>query len=252
MHQAQLWIAMNAGNIWRKEHDDTLCLATLEALEREPYDFYVGIAFLAHASLLHRQGQTGEAARRAESAMQRLWAWRSAEIAKSPPEGLDADVAAIRNEMFRPGGVVPMIERSQHGDLAFPASTSTFIEVGADVTVTSNGTTTNRTIFQAYAHAPMALPVTDEEDQLLTYVALIEDTTPSNLPIAYLNLRDRASWHGLLQGASPGFMTIELADAAHTRASVYFSWRGGGYTATLQKIEGRWHVVRLLNSVTSW
>jgi hypothetical protein len=252
MHQAQLWVAMNAGNIWRKEHDDAACVATLETLEREPYDFYVGIAFLAHASLLHRQGHADDAARQAQSAIQRLWAWRSAEIARSPPEGLDADVAAIRSEMFRPGGVVPMIERSSFGDLAFAAPTSPFVEVGADVTVTSQGITGNRTVFQSYAHAPMALPMTDEEDRILTYVALIEDTTPSNLPILYLNPRSRVSWDGLLLGAAPAFTSIEFADDARTRASVQFSWRGSGYTATLEKIDEHWHVVRLLNSVTSW
>jgi hypothetical protein len=251
MHQAQLWTALNAGNIWRKEHDDEVCLAILEALEREPYDVFVGIAFLAHASLLHRRGQTDEAARQATSAMQRWWAWRNAEIAKSTLTGLDADVAAIRSEMFRPGGVVPTVERSQFGDLAFDAPPSPFIEVGADVTVTSSGTTTSRTIFQSYAHAPMALPITDEEERLLTYVALIEDTTPSNLPIAYLNLRGRVSWRDLLLGAAPAVTSIEFADDGRTRASVQFWWRGSGYTATLEKIDGRWHVVRLLNIVTS-
>lgn len=251
MHQAQLRTAMNAGNIWRKEHDDTLCMATLEALEREPYDFYVGMAFLAHASLLHRQGNAEEAARQAESAMQRLWAWRSAEIAKSPPDGLDADVAAIRSEMFRPGGVVPTIEPSSFGDLAFAGPTSPFVEVGAEVTVTSNGTTTNRTIFQSYAHAPMALPITDEEERLLTYVALIEDTTPSHAPIADLNPRDRVSWRSLLLGAAPAVTSVEFADAARTRASVQFSWRRSGYTATLEKIDGHWHVVRLLNIIST-
>lgn len=243
MHRAQLIHATYLGNVFRAEHDDAACFAILDALDREPYDFYVAAAGLARSSILHRQDHDEEAQRVASSTVERLYTWRQTQIARVGLDPVEADLAQIRSELLRPGAQIQEVDGQQSEPLTWPPRHGVFAEMAPEIAVTLGGQTTTRTVWQTYAAVPNAIPITREEAEVFLYIALAGNANPNAFPRTSLDgIDELLFWRSVLGDAGGGIGNVVFLNAARTLATADLL----GKTVRIEKFAGHWRIVRVV------
>src|SRR5689334_3595335 len=108
LHRAQLESALDLAAVEGAHYDPAKALAALEAITKEPFDSFVATAGLAKGALKLTQGQSSEAEALVGKTLD-SWVTTQRDLNRQRPvSGIDADVAEIRQVVFRPLGDLPI------------------------------------------------------------------------------------------------------------------------------------------------
>lgn len=267
-HRARLELAIEKASAREGKPDVNAALAELEALGREPFDPWIGVAGVARASLLLVTGNKGDAADIMQATLTR-WASWSAAAANAPlpePGSLEHDVLAIRDAVFRPmgGGIYGTGRR---GLFQWPASPPAFLIARAALRVTLPGHDGPLVVPVSFQPAGLdgTILVDDEvHARLLRLPAELggaERRTPQevmevpNQPEGHsrdiVELWNRyffarpGHWGSWLTLTPPSFEWVQFSTAARTRATVIVRFMYSGTTVVLEKGDGRWTMKEL-------
>src|SRR6185369_2171073 len=149
-------------------YDPAKALAALNAITKEPFDSFVATAALAEGALKLTQGQSSEAEALVGKALD-SWVTTQRDLIRQPPvSSIDADVAEIRQVVFRPLGDLPIYRGTGWNAFKFPATLPRFIVVRADVQVkTSDGQVSRHTVYQQFPDLEHVLLLKSDELSLL-------------------------------------------------------------------------------------
>ncbi len=268
LHRAQLESALDLAAVEGAHYDPAKALAALNAITKEPFDSFVATAALAEAALKLTQGQSSEA----EALMGKtldLWVTTQRDRTRQPPvSSIDADVAEIRQVVFRPLGDLPIYGGSGWNAFNFPAALPRFVVVRADVQVkSSDGQVSRPTVYQRFPDLDHVLLLKSDELSLLArlmptiggtkrreWIHVME--TP-NQPVGdsmqILSLFGRffearpGHWGGWELETYPQVTQIEFVNAERTKANANVTIGYSGATVVLEKVDGKWRAVRLTN-----
>src|SRR5262249_37197562 len=138
-------------------------LRDLEALEREPYDFWILASKLTRAATMLRAGATSSAEALMTDAFAERHRHQSADTPAAPPGALAKDVVDIRNLVFRPKGDGVFAGSSWELRSLMPEHTPYFV-VNPDVDVKlPTGAMTRITVRQAIPDHPNVLFLDGEQ-----------------------------------------------------------------------------------------
>jgi hypothetical protein len=249
-------------------YDPAKALAALDAITKEPFDSFVATAALAEAALKLTQGQSSEA----EALMGKTldsWVTTQRDLNRQPPvSSIDADVAEIRQVVFRPLGDLPIYGGSGWNAFNFPATLPRFIVVRADVQVkTSDGEVGRHTVYQRFPDLDHVLLLKSDELSLLARLlptiggtkqpradpshgnaesaSRRFDANPFAIravlrgetrPLGRLGTRD-------VSAGDPNRIRQRRADQSECHVTIGYS----GATVVLEKVDGKWRAVRLTN-----
>jgi len=268
IHRAQLEVALDLAAVEGAHYDPAKALAALNAITKEPFDSFVAIAAVAEAALKLTQGQSSEA----EALMGKtldLWVTAQRDLTRQPPiSSIDADVAEIRQVVFRPLGDLPIYRGSSWNAFNFPAALPRFIVVRADVQVkTSDGQVGRHTVYQRFPDLDNVLLLKSDELSLLARLlptiggtkrrAPTQIMETPNQPVGdsmqILSLFGRffearpGHWGGWVLETYPQVTQIEFVNAERTKANANVTIGYSGATVVLEKVDGKWRAVRLTN-----
>jgi TolA-binding protein len=268
LHRAQLESALDLAAVEGAHYDPAKALAALDAITKEPFDSFVATAALAKAALKLTQGQSSEA----EALMGKtldLWVTAQRDINRQPPiSSIDADVAQIRQVVFRPLGDLPIYGGSGWNAFDFPPALPRFILVRADVQVkTSDGQIGRHTVYQQFPDLDHVLLLKSEELSLMARLlptiggtkhrAWTQVTETPNQPVG--DSMQILSLFGLFFEARPGHWggweletypqvtQIEFVNAERTKANAHVTIGYSGGTVVLEKVDSKWRAIRLTN-----
>ena len=268
LHRAQLELALDLAAVEGAHYDPAKALAALDAINKEPFDSFVAIAAVAEAALKLIQGQSSEA----EALMGKTldsWVITQRDLNLQPPESsIDADVAEIRQVVFRPLGDLPIYDGTGWNAFKFPAALPRFIVVRADVQVkTSGGQVGRHTVYQRFPDLDRVLLLKSDELSLLARLlptiggtkrrAWTQVMETPNQPVGdsmqILSLFGQffearpGHWGGWELETYPQMTQIEFVDAERTKANANVTIGYSGATVVLEKIDGKWRAVRITN-----
>ena len=188
--------------------------------------------------------------------------------ARQPATTFDADIAEIRQVIFRPLGDLPVYSGKGWNAFRFPDALPRFIVVRSDLAVkTPDGQVARHRVYQKFPDFDQVLMLTSEE---LSLVARLLHTiggtkrraprqvmeTP-NQPVGdsmqILSLFGRffparpGHWGGWELETFPRVTQIEFVNAERTKANANVTIGYSGATVVLEKIDGKWRAVRLTN-----
>jgi hypothetical protein len=249
-------------------YDPAKALAALDAITKEPFDTFVATAAIAEAALKLTQGQSSEA----EALMGKTldsWVTTQRDLNRQPPvSSIDADVAEIRQVVFRPLGDLPVYSGTGWNAFNFPAALPRFIVVRADVQVkTSDGQVGRHTVYQRFPDLEHVLLLKSDELSLLARLlptiggtkrrAWTQPMETPNQPVGdsmqILSLFGRffearpGHWGGWELETYPQVTQIEFVNAERTKANANVTIGYSGATVVLEKVDGKWRAVRLTN-----
>lgn len=268
LHRAQLELALDLAAVEGAHYDPAKALAALNAITKEPFDSFVATAALAEAALKLIQGQSSEAEALMGKTLE-LWLTTQREHTRQPPiSSIDADVAEIRQVVFRPLGDLPIYGGSGWNAFKFPSTLPRFLVVRADVDVkTSDGQVRRHTVYQRFPDLDHVLLLKSDELSLLArllptiggtkrreWTQVME--TP-NQPVGdsmqILSLFGRffqarpGHWGGWVLETYPQVTQIEFVNAERTKANANVTIGYSGGTVVLEKVDGKWRALRLTN-----
>jgi tetratricopeptide (TPR) repeat protein len=268
LHRAQLESALDLAAVEGAHYDPAKALAALNAITKEPFDSFVATAALAEAALMLTQGQSSEA----EALMGKtldLWLTSQRDLSRQPPvSSIDADVAEIRQVVFRPLGDLPFYDGRSWNAFKFPSELPRFVVVRADVPVkTSDGEVGRHTVYQRFPDLDNVLLLKSDELSLLARLlptiggtkrrewTRVMDTPnqPVGDSMQILSLFGRffearpGHWGGWELETYPQVTQIEFVNAERTKANANVTIGYSGGTVVLEKIDGKWRAVRLTN-----
>lgn len=267
LHRAQLESALDLAAVEGAHYDPAKALAALNAITREPFDSFVAIAAVAEAALKLIQGQSSEA----EALMGKTldsWVTSQRDLNRQAAmSSIDADIAEIRQVVFRPLGD-PIYGGSGWNAFTFPAALPRFIIVRADIQVkTPDGQVARRTVYQRFPDLDHVLLLKSDELSLLARLlptiggtkrrAWTQVMETPNQPVGdsmqILALFGRffearpGHWGGWELETYPQVTQIEFVNAERTKANANVTIGYSGATVVLEKVEGKWRAVRLTN-----
>jgi tetratricopeptide (TPR) repeat protein len=268
LHRAQLETALDLAAVEGAHYDPAKALAAFDAITKEPFDSFVATAALAAAALKLTQGQSSEA----EALMGKTldsWVTTQRDLIRQPPiSSIDADVAEIRQIVFRPLGDLAVYGGSGWNAFNFPAALPRFIVVRADVPVkTSDGQVARRTVYQRFPDLDQVLFLKSDE---LALLARLLPTIGGTKRRAWTNVMDTPNqpvgdsmqilslfgrffearpghWGGWELETYPQVTQIEFVNAERTKANANVTIGYSGATVVLEKVDGKWRAVRLTN-----
>jgi len=267
LHRAQLESALDLAAVEGAHYDPAKALAALDAITKEPFDSFVATAALAEAALKLTQGQSSEA----EALMGKTldsWITTQRDLRQRPTSSIDADVAEIRQVVFRPLGDLPIYRGSGWNAFNFPAALPRFIVVRADVQVkTSDDQVDRHTVYQQFPGLDHVLLLKSDELSLLARLlptiggtkrrAPTQVMETPNQPVGdsmqILSLFGRffqarpGHWGGWELETYPQVTQIEFVNAERTKANANVTIGYSGATVVLEKVDGKWRAVRLTN-----
>jgi tetratricopeptide (TPR) repeat protein len=243
----------------------TEALAALTSLSREPFDFAVGAAGMAKASILWKRGSRGGAQTTMRQALNSL--------STSPPPAplpvlspLEQDVAAIRDLAFRPQGD-GAFKGSKWESYELTAARQPFFIVSAEITVSVADGSRELVPVHRRPTVPGAtvLSLTAEQLDLLARIVTAVGGTatrqrtsvmdPFNQPgpeaAALLGFWNRffptqaGHWGGSVLRTYPIVTMIRFADQSRTTAFAEVTIGYSGSTLVCEKRNGRWIAVGL-------
>ena len=268
LHRAQLESALDLTAVEGAHYDPVKALAALEAITKEPFDSFVATASLAEAALKLTQGQAKEAEALMGKTLE-AWVTTQRDVNRQTPlSGIDADVAEIRQVVFRPLGDLPVYRGSHWNAFDFPATLPRFIVLRADVEVkTSDGQVSRHTVYQRFPDLDHVLLLKSDElsllERLLPTIGGTKRRAPAhimetpNQPVGdsmqILSLFGRffearpGHWGGWELETYPQVSQIEFVNAERTKANANVTIGYSGATVVLEKVDGKWRAVRLTN-----
>jgi len=268
LHRAQLESALDLAAVEGAHYDPAKALVAFDAITNEPFDSFVATAALAKAALQVTQGQSTEA----EALMGKTldsWVTTQGDLNRHAPiSGIDADVAEIRQVVFRPLGDLAVYSGSGWNAFQFPAALPRFIVLRADVAVkTADGQIRRHTVYQKFPDLDHVLLLKSDELSLLVRLLPTIGGTKSRAPtqimetpnqpvgdsMQILSLFGRffearpGHWGGWELETYPQVTQIEFVNAERTKANANVTIGYSGATVVLEKVDGKWRAVRLTN-----
>jgi hypothetical protein len=257
MHRA--WLAQALERAGDQASDRTV-IDMLDALGREPFDFAVGAALIARASILGRRGAAAEAKPFMQSALNQL---RLAQQ-RRPPQALsplERDVADIRDLVFQPQGR-GAFAGTQWSSYELSTTVQPFLVVSSDIFVHLPGDLVERVVIDAVPAAgiPRALALRADQIALLEKILSTIGGTETRQPVSVMEPPfqpvgaavdisaawneffpvQRGHWGGWLIETFPSITTVQFSDAARTKAVAAFRVGYSGGMVPLLKKNGKW------------
>jgi hypothetical protein len=199
-----------------------------------------------------------------------LDAWRDSQKAlrsATPASPLVAEVIAIRNVIFRPAGSFDLLARASWNAYKVP-STVAYAVVNPHVSVnTADGKTIRLTVYQDFPESTKAIFWTTEEIAFASRLIITLGGTKTrsqrfimetpNQPVgaaidvmtfwnSFFHTR-QGHWGGWEVETYPVIRSITFLDEARTRAAVPIIVGYSGATVLMEKRDGAWVAVRLVN-----
>src|SRR4030095_13849694 len=139
----------------------TKAFAALDSITKEPFDSFVATAAVAKAALLVTEGHSDDAEKLLAKTLDSWVASQSDFTARPPAPGIDADIAEIRQVVFRPLGDLPVYGGKGWNAFRFPDALPRFIVVRSDVLVkTPDGQVVRHTVYQRFPDLDHVLMLT--------------------------------------------------------------------------------------------
>ena len=238
LHRARLETALELVGPDGCGRDCAAAAAGIDAVSGQPLDSAVVAAHIARASLLWTHGESDEARRVIASA---LADWIKVQPHRQPETGLEKDVAAIREVLFRPRG--DGIFREGFAGSVWPAAP--FLLVDPDVNVTlGSGDEQIVTVTKALPEFPGAVIADKTMLDLLERMVDVFGEDVLLLWRPFFPARLDSSSEVTLT-ADPRLTRVEFLDAARTRAAAYVSVGDSDATVQLEKRGAAWTAVTL-------
>jgi tetratricopeptide (TPR) repeat protein len=268
LHRAQLELALDLAAVEGPHYDPAKAVAALDQINTEPFDSFVATAAIAKAALMTTQGNSDQAEKLLATALD---SWLSSQhefTARPPAPGIDADVAEIRQVVFRPLGDLSVYGGSGWNAFRFPATLPRFIVVRADVQVkTWDGQVGRHTVYHRFPDLDHVLLLKSDELSLLSRLLFTIGGTKRRAPtqimetpnqpvgdsMQILSLFGRffearpGHWGGWELETYPQVSQIEFVNSERTKANALVTIGYSGATVVLEKVDGKWRAVRLTN-----
>jgi tetratricopeptide (TPR) repeat protein len=268
LHRAQLESALDLAAVEGVHYDPPKALAALDAITKEPFDSFIATAAVAEAALKLIQGQSSEAEVLMGKTLE-SWVTAQRDLNRQPPtSGIDADVADIRQVVFRPLGDLPIYNGTGWNAFKFPSALPRFIVLRADIQVkTSDGQVGRHTVYQSFPDLDHVLLLKSDELSLLARLlttiggtkrrawthAMETPNQPVGDSMQILSLFGRffearpGHWGGWELETYPQVTQIEFVNTERTKANALVTIGYSGATVVLEKVDGKWRAVRLTN-----
>jgi tetratricopeptide (TPR) repeat protein len=263
--------------VHRADYEDALDLAAsddprdlsravqqLERLSRESHDVIVSLAKIARATLMFVQGTSGSDA----LMQQALGEWRSSQISPPPgaPGSIEADADAVRRVVFQPlgGGVFPQTWNANGPRRSLPP----FLIASSTLAVQEfNGRVTMVRSSRPIPGLENTIYLSKQDFELLQKTILTLGGNPPRVPASVRATPNQPArntdtirkfwdrffpmgpgpWVNWQLATSPVIGRIEFTNAQRTKASVPVTVGTEGGTVLLEKINGEWRVLRMVN-----
>jgi hypothetical protein len=201
-----------------------------------------------------------------EAALKEWSAHHAADQQRPPASDLEREIAAIRAAVFTPAGS-PIYTNGRWNAFSWPSTVPPFIVVDPEVRVVQPGGESRLTLFQGYERFERVLFVNTEQVAVLaTIMNTLGGTArrqpghvmetpnqpigPSLSVLAFLNKFFPARpghWGGWEFETYPVINRIEFLNRERSRAAVAVTVGYSGATVVLEKKNGRWEAVDLVN-----
>jgi tetratricopeptide (TPR) repeat protein len=261
----QILALADADRMDRRPND---AIRQLETFDATPRDFPTVVGRMALATLVWFRGDNGDAARADTVLRTALSEWVQHQPPTTVPAAgtLEADVSAIRAEVFRPRVDGIYDDGRRWNAFAAPAQLPPFMLVNPDVLVrTADGANRRVTVRERLPGFDSVIFVDRPDLELLaaTIIALggtaqgtpVSVMQPPNIPIGaaravidlwnrYFQLRP-GHWGGWEFETYPLITRVEFLDAERTRAAAHVTIGFGGTAVMLSKIDGEWRATGL-------
>lgn len=268
LHRAQLELALDLAAVEGAHYDRAKAIAALDSMAKEPFDSIVATAALAKAALMVSAGQSEDAEALTATTLE-SWVKSQHDLtARAAAVGIDADIAEIRQVVFRPLGDLPVYDNKGWNAFTFPDKLPRFVIVSADVQVkTADGQVGRHTIYQRFPDLEQVLFLTSDQLALVgrlmptiggtkrrapTYV-METPNQPVGSSMDILALFGRffptrpGHWGGWELETYPQVTQIEFVNADRTKANASVTIGYSGATVVLEKVDGKWRAVALTN-----
>lgn len=220
----------------------------------------------AQAAIDFRQGRRDEAMATVERALDG-WLKFQAQRIPARHSGVDADVVAIRQLLFRPLGDLDLFKDGWNA-FSFPATLPRYLMVPADLVIVLPGeAAATRTVWQTFPDFPNTLFIEGADHARLSRVLDVVGGTARREPRQIMETpnqpigvaRDLATawnalfptrpghWGGWELTAYPRITRITFVDADRTQALAAVTIGYSGATVVLEKVDGRWVARRLID-----
>jgi tetratricopeptide (TPR) repeat protein len=265
-HRALVGLALELAAADNPRRNADEALKQLEPAANGDYDFGVFMAEIAKASLLWQKESSAEAESAMRAAIER-WDVSQRQARERPRTDLPQDVAAIRELILQPrggtvlGGFVANAVRVQ-------PNRRPVMVVDPEVRVRlPRGEIQRVTIYQQFSGTEHVLFLTTDQRRSLSGILATLDGHPnqpradtSGRAVATGNPRPplvrpfwdrffpRSDWSQILGQTAPTITDIEFLNAERRKAAVRIAAGSQGGTVMLEKVDGVWRVVDLVDS----
>lgn len=267
VHRAQLEEAFELAAIEGPKHDDAAAMKALTVLGAEALDSAVAAARLSRAALLLKQGASADAASLMQSTLDAWMASQQPLATRPPASPIDADIAAIRQVVFRPAGD-SILGTFHWNAFTFPSSLPPVVVIRPDVAVkTPDGLTSTHVVYQRFAGMEKVLFLNADELTLLSRVISTLGGTGRRAPAQVMETPNQpvgasvdivamwtkyfparqGHWGGWVLETYPIIHQIEFTNAERTKANVNVEVGYSGGTIVMEKVDGQWRAIRLVN-----
>jgi tetratricopeptide (TPR) repeat protein len=267
LHRTTLEEAIDMASIAKPDRDDAGAAKLLDALlASDDVDSWTALAGLARSALLVRQGRAADARPIVQRAFEQLLAHQQPMRSQPPATPLEADLAAIRQLVFRPRGDMPEIARGWNA-FRFPAVLPQFLVVRADVAVKTRGGMSRHTLHQPLPGLERTVFLASEELETMARMLPVIGGTARREPSQIMETPNQpigtaadiarlwneffpmraGHWGGWEFETYPVITQIEFPDDTRTKANAAITIGYSGATLVLEKVDGRWRVVRPTN-----
>ena len=265
-HQARLERALDSANVERSGSDDDTASKELGALSREPFDFVVGAAKMALATLASVGRAPGDAGAMMAEALTACLAAHGPALPSAPRGALERDVAAIRNAVFLPrgGGV---FGNTQWNAFSWSDPSAQFLVVDPELKVRlSDGKVVHLTFYDPFPSLDNVVFLSRERRALLERIMINVGGTRKGQPRSVMEVNRPAGdtvhvlvfwtkffaarpghWGGWVFETYPIIDQIEFVDAERTRATVQITVGYSGGTVHMERKDGAWIATALTN-----
>lgn len=261
----QILALTHADRIDRRPND---AIRQLEAFDATPRDFPTVVGRMALATLVWFRNGNGDPARADGVLRTALDEWVKHQPPTTVPSAgsLEADVAAIRAEVFRPRVDGIYDDGRRWNAFARPAQLPPFMLVNPDVLVRTADGTTRRVSVRARLPGFDSIIFVDRSSLELLAAAIIalggtaqgtpvSVMQPPNIPIGaarevigfwnrYFAMRP-GHWGGWEFETYPMITRIEFLDTERTRAAAHVTIGFGGTAVMVSKLDGEWRATGL-------
>jgi TolA-binding protein len=268
LHRGQLELALDLASVEGPHYDKAAAAAALDAILTEPFDSVVATAGLARAAQTLTDGRIADAEALTTRTLDSWVESQRGVVARPPAPAIDADIAEIRRAVFRPLGDLPVYSGMRLNAFTFPTTLPRIIVVRPDLSVkTADGQVHRHTVYQTFPDLDHVLFLTTDELSLLARILPTMGGTRHRVPTAVMETPNQpvgasmdilsfwnrffparpGHWGGWELETYPSVTQIEFVNAERTKANASVTIGYSGATVVLEKIDGRWRAVRLIN-----